>query len=328
MTTNLPSLNNTKIPAYLQARMGQQSAIVAAALTGGGGGGVPRISIKQSRFRLIEDGVETPLDSLHLDCAIVDVVPGVSKTFYLKPYNPGDEPTAPDCSSLLGDKPAPNSPAPQSETCAECPMNAWGSKLTPAGKETKACADTRRIAVVPADDPAGTMYLFIIPAASMASFKSYIKELGMRGIDPSVVRTRVTFDASSDYPKLQFQFAGFLDEEGATTALGRVRSVESQDVVGMLSAPTAAPALAAPKPAPAPVAAAPKPAPAPAPKPAAPVVESNVPPPAAAKGFGKKPAAAPAPAPQAAPQPAPVVVAEGSEGLSALESQLDAMLNG
>lgn len=335
MTTNLPSIANAQVPAHIAARMmGKPSALTQAALAVKSGTAVPRISLKQSRFRIIEDGEEFALNQLYLDCIVTDIVPAVSKTFYAKQWKPGDEPTAPDCSSIMGIAPDAGSPAPQSASCATCPKNQWGSKVTPQGTETKACADSRRIAVVSADAPEGTMYLLVIPAASMKEFNRYMKELAMRGIDPELVKTRISFDPTTDYPRLNFTFAGFLDEEAVQATVGRVMSPESRDIVGMNAAPAAqAPAIAAPA-AQAPVEDPPtkgfgggKKAAAPAAEaaPAVPAAEA-----APAKGFGGKKAAA-APAAPAAPAAKPANepsenVAVAGDGIAALEAELEGIL--
>lgn len=332
--SNLPVLANAQLPAHLQGRVGVPSVLTQAVLAGMTGG-VPKISIKQSRFRIVEGGEEYPLDTLHLDCIIVGAVAGVSKVYYAKAYNPKDEPAAPDCQSVIGDRPSADATTPQAASCAVCPHNVWGSKITPQGNETKACADSRRVAVVAADDPTGTIYLFTIPAASMKALGKYAKELGMRGVSPEMVRTRVTFDSSADFPKLEFGFAGFLDAESYAAVSGRIDTPEVKDVLGLLgqaAAPAAIPAPAAqpqptPAPAPQPVA---QPAPQPTPEPAAPAAPS-----APKRGFGKG-AAAPAAAAQPAPQPTPApaapaapayTVAQG-DGLASLEAQLDGLLNG
>ena len=54
---------NIQIPAYLATRVGQPSAL-AQSIAGGIGGGesFPRISIKGSRFRIVEGGNETVLE--------------------------------------------------------------------------------------------------------------------------------------------------------------------------------------------------------------------------------------------------------------------------
>lgn len=329
---NLPALNTTKLPAFMQADFHQPSSVLAALMVGAPTS-VPRISLKQGRFRIREGKSEFIVEENYLDTVIIGAVPGVSKMFYAKAWNPADDPTAPDCYSILGDKPSLDVREPVNDVCASCPNNAWGSKVTPQGTEIKACSDSRRIAVVAADDPE-TEYLLVVPAASMQNMTKYMKELGMRGYKPEMVRTRLAFDTEASYPLLTFQFAGFLDEDGYGSVKGKIGSASVRDVLGLSNA---APQLAAPTPAPR---RAPAPVVAPAPAPVDPQ-----PAPVAAKGFGRgrpkgsvnrvkdlAPApAAPAEAPAPVrgfgkPAPAAQSVVVPNSAMAELEAQLDTLM--
>lgn len=217
MSTSLIPTNLT-IPAHLANRVGQPSAL-STSITGGIGGGDfgPRISIKGSRFRIVKDGAETVLPVLELDVVIVGANPQLSKTWYEKKWDPNDEPEAPDCSSLDGLRPQADSPNPQSEICATCKWNAWGSRVTDAGQKLKACGDTKRLAVVPANDPNGPVYLLSVTPAALKGLNQFQKELQLRGIAPEIVKTRIGFDSTASFPKLTFGFGGFLDEATQTT---------------------------------------------------------------------------------------------------------------
>ena len=96
--------------------------------------------------------------------------------------------------------------------CASCPQNAWGSKITPQGQQVKACADQKRLAVVAADDPTGSVYLLQVTPGALKGLNSYQKELSTRGIPPEIVKTTISFDTDASYPKLKFSFGGFIDE--------------------------------------------------------------------------------------------------------------------
>ena len=139
---------NIQVPAHLAGRVGVPS-MLGAALTGGlsSGQSFPRISIKASRFRIVEGDTETVLDSTTLDVVIVGANPRLSKTWYAKAWDKDAEPTGPDCFSLDGIGPDPESTDPQNDMCASCPQNAWGSKVTPTGQQVKACSDNKRLAV-------------------------------------------------------------------------------------------------------------------------------------------------------------------------------------
>ena len=314
---------NIQVPAHLAARVGVPSAL-GAALTGGlsSGQSFPKISIKSSRFRIKEGDTETVLDSTTLDAVIVGANPRLSKTWYAKQWTPDAEPAAPDCFSLDGISPDPESADPQNDLCASCPQNAWGSKVTPQGQQIKACSDKKRLAVVAADDAAGSVYLLEVTPAALKGLNQYQKELAVRGIPPEVVKTRIGFDTDASFPKLKFTFGGFLDEQTQQIVDGLFGSEQVKEITGENPRqPVAVPQIAAPKP----VAVKPAPAPAPVVAPPPPVAE------APKRGFGAK--AAPAAAPVAAPAPKPAVKAAAkpapapaAEAASSLADEIAALI--
>lgn len=250
MTSIVPA--NIKVPAHLAARVGVQSAL-AQSLTGGlssgGGEAFPRISIKGARFRIIDGDTETVLDSTSLDVVIVGANPRLSKTWYAKQWTPDSEPSAPECFSLDGIGPDPQSTKPQNDLCASCPQNAWGSKVTPQGQQIKACADQKRLAVVAADDADGPIYLLQVTPAALKGLNQYQKELSVRGIPPEIVKTKVSFDTDASYPKLKFTFGGFLDEGQQSVVDELFGSARVKDITGENPrTPVAVPQIAAPAP--------------------------------------------------------------------------------
>jgi hypothetical protein len=304
---------NIQIPAHLAKRIGQPS-VLAQSISGGlaGGSDFPRISIKGSRFRIVEGSAETVLDSTTLDVVIVGANPRLSKTFYAKQWTPDSEPSSPDCYSLDGIRPHGESTAPQNDVCAGCPQNAWGSKVTPMGQQIKACADQKRLAVVAADDPSGPVYLMQVTPAALKGLNTYQKELSMRGIAAEIVRTRVSFDTDASFPKLKFGFGGFLDEETMAAVDDLFGSDKVKEITGEA---TGSEPVAAPAPRPVPVKAAPTPAP---------QVE------APKRGFGAKPAASEAPVAPApkveAPKPAPKKAAPVAADAGSLADEIANML--
>jgi hypothetical protein len=203
---------NISVPAHLAQYVGKPSALaqsLSGGLASGGGEGFPRIGIKGGRFRIHEGDTETVLDSTTIDVVIVASNPRLSKTWYAKAWDKDSEPSAPDCFSLDGVSPDPQSTNPQNDLCASCPQNAWGSKVTPTGQQIKACADKKRLAVVSADDAAGPVYLLEVTPAALKGLNQYQKELVMRGIAPEIVTTKVSFDTDASFPKLKFGFGGF-----------------------------------------------------------------------------------------------------------------------
>jgi hypothetical protein len=316
---------NIQIPAHLAKFMGQPSAL-SAALAGGlaGGAEYPRISIKGSRFRIIEGGAENVLEDTKLSVVIVGANPRLSKTFYAKQWTPDSEPSSPDCYSLDGVRPHPESSAPQNDLCASCPMNAWGSKVTPMGQQIKACADQKRLAVVASNDTSGPIYLLQITPAALKGLGAYQKELSMRGIPVEAVKTVVTFDTDASFPKLMFKFGGFLDETEYNEIEGLFGSDKVLEITGEKEVAVAPAAEPKPK-------AAAKPAVKAKPEPEPEVEEA----PAPKRGFGAKPAVVeeeePAPkpkaaAPKAAPKPAVKVEPKGgslADEIAALMEDMD-----
>ena len=232
MSTDLiPS--NIKLPAHVAARVGKQSRLASALSSGMAQGEMfPRISIKGARFRIVEGDSEVVLDQTKLDIVIVGANPNLSKTYYKKKWNPDAEPSAPDCFSLDGIKPHTSAEDPQNDICATCPHNAWGSRVADNGQKLKACSDKKRLAVVAAEDPDGPMYLLEVTPAALKGLNQYQKELSMRGIPPEIVITKIGFDTNASFPKLQFGFGGFLDEETQEIVDGLFEKPEVKQITG------------------------------------------------------------------------------------------------
>jgi|688.fasta_scaffold00761_28 hypothetical protein len=265
MTNLIPA--NVNIPAHLANRIGAPSSL-SKALSGGIGGStdiIPKISIKGSRFRIVEGKTETVLNTLTLDVIIVGANPRLSKTYYAAQWSPESEPASPDCWSMDGIRPHPDAANPQHDMCQGCPQNAWGSKVTAQGKEIKACSDKKRLAVVAADDPGGPVYLLEVTPAALQGLGKYQKELSSRGIPVEIVRTVVGFDTDASFPKLNFKFGGFINEEAQNLTAPLLDSEEVMNVTGQAEGSTHQDAGL---PSPAPVLPAPPPPPPPPPPPA------------------------------------------------------------
>ena len=217
------------IPAHLAGRIGKASKLADTAAAGIGTGGIdyPRISIKGGRFRIVEGGAETVMDSSTIEVVVVGASRLLTKQWYAKAWTPDAEAVAPDCFSLNGLRPDPASTSPQADMCAECEHNVWGSKITPQGTKIKACPDQKRIAVVAADDPAGPVYLLTITPAALTSWAQYSKKLKMHGVSPDLLRTKVSFDTSASFPKLIFSNGDFNDAGTQAT----IDSVVDNDAV-------------------------------------------------------------------------------------------------
>lgn len=309
-------------PAYLAEMPSQNTA-----LTAGIGLGFPHISIKQSVFRIKQGDTETPIQNRYLDIVIVAAKEQVAKTFYIKQWQPGDA-EAPDCASSDGITPDAGVPFPQSATCATCPQAQWGSKISALGKQIKACSDSKKVVILPAQSLESELCLLSIPPASLKAIALYGAELAKHGVPASAVVTRMEFDLEVDYPKLKFTAVSYLPEAEARRVAERATEPMVDTILGAVKRP--APVLAAQQPAgmvfgranpvghpdPA-VYAAPAPAPAPAPVYAAPAPVQAAPAPIAPAPVY----AAPAPAPvYAAPAPTPVVAPAAAPAASAVSA--------
>jgi hypothetical protein len=253
------TLANAQIPAHIAARIGQVSSLASSIASGlATGESFPRISLKGSRFRIVEGKTETVLEQTKLNVVVVGANPRLSKTYYAKQWDPNDEATGPDCFSLDGIGPDASVSKPENHTCAGCPKNAWGSKISATGQEVKACSDQKRLAIVAAEDPEGPVYLLQVTPAALKGLNQYQKELSVRGIPPEVVKTTLSFDTSASFPKLQFSFGGFLEANEQAVVDGlfgsdHVQEITGEKVVSSQSVEVAAPLAAPVAPRPAPV---------------------------------------------------------------------------
>lgn len=217
--------DKTQVPAYIA---GKQSTAEADAFITGGAPSGPRISLRGRRFRILlpdADKEQVLPEGAALNAVLVGAAPakGVAKVYYAGAYNP-DEQLPPDCSSSDGVRPDSWVATPQSETCATCPHNAWGSSSRGKGK---ACRDIKRVFVLPANQIRdGLVFSLVVPPTSLKHLSAYAKELKAHGVAPQYVVTQLAF-ADSEYPELLFRFARFLTEEEIEYLEARREDVEA-----------------------------------------------------------------------------------------------------
>jgi hypothetical protein len=232
-------------------------------LSAGVTGGFGVLSIRGSKWRIKHGGEESPVldendePKASLDVVLLKASPYVSRNFYEDKYAEGDA-EAPDCFSLDGRTPDISSRKKQAETCASCPNSVWGSRITEAGKKSKACADARRVAVVPLGDIPNEVYggpmLLRIPVMSLADLSAYGKKLKGVGIPYNAVGTKLSFDIDSSYPKLLFKAVRKLTTEELIEAGKQIKSDTTEAIINTVSAAEAsAPATETPTPVTAPV---------------------------------------------------------------------------
>jgi len=259
-------MSNLAIPAHLLNRTSR--GLAAAVVQGIGGNMPPHVSIKDNRFTLVDaGGNEKQHDKLYLEVVIADVNPAISKVYYEGKYDPKAENVGPTCFSDNGVGPSSQATKPQNAVCSTCPMNAWGSAVSQmTGKQTKACNDAKKIAVIVPELGNDMVFLLRIPPASLKNLAAYARtlsgmSLGSRPAEPSDVVTRVSFESQG---VLRFEPTSFIDERvcsllEALDVSDKTAAIVGRDdvVVGALPAPKtavaiAAPAFVAPAPAPAP----------------------------------------------------------------------------
>ncbi len=147
----------------------------------------------------LPDGTKTPGP---LEVVIVDFV--AANKFYENAYDPNNI-EAPVCFAIgtnpLKLVPSPNSPVPQAKSCAECPMNQFGS----AGKG-KACKNERALAVLPPDGDADTpLWQLNVSPTGIKGFDGYVANVARTfQTVPAGVVTTVELDSKVDYPSLVF----------------------------------------------------------------------------------------------------------------------------
>jgi len=279
----LPSSFGTP-PAILSGQQGANdelgSGIASSYGIVGYRGKVWSIKYQGKETQLMREDGDGPRGSIEV--VIVKAASAISKIYYAGGYQDGSN-APPDCWSTNGVTPDASASNKQNATCAGCPMNAWGSRVTESGKQGKSCSDSRRIAVVPVNDMANEMFggpmLLRIPAASLKDLKAYGELLNNYQYPYYAAATRISFDPKEAYPKFVFSAIRPLTADEAKFVLDlrgdkRVGNIlnEAQELGAprqeeVASVPTS-PFEQATPPAPkaAPKAAAPKPAPKEAPK--------------------------------------------------------------
>lgn len=156
------------------------------------------IRVTQDKQFSLPDGQKTD----ELEVMIVDFV--ARNEFYEGAYDK-DNMSPPACFAI-GVAPnkltaSDNSPQKQADTCAECPMNAFGS----AGKG-KACKNGRVLAVLPVDADENTpIWLLKVSPTALKGFDGYVQSVARTFQTPPVgVVTKVTFDDNVTYASLRF----------------------------------------------------------------------------------------------------------------------------
>jgi hypothetical protein len=209
-------------------------------LTAHASSGFPSLSIKGKVFAIVRDGERTILPNpkdpdspaTSIDAVLVKANKGTSKVFYANGYDESGENKKPDCFSNDGTRPDASVENPQAKSCALCPNNQWGSKVSDKGSSKgKACQDSVRMAIAAADminDP----MLLRVPPASIRALGEYGKMLDKRGVSYNMVVTKIGFDMESPTPKLTFKPVGLLSEDSYNEVQMVIASDTVQNILG------------------------------------------------------------------------------------------------
>lgn len=278
---------------------------------------------------LLRPDGDGPMNSIEV--VILKASAHVSKIWYENGFVEGSN-ASPDCFSTNGVNPDMQSKKRQATSCALCPKNQWGSRVTPQGKPGKACSDSKRLAIVPLPDipneGLGGPMLLRVPAASLGDLAAFGEKMQNMGYPYFSIGVRVAFDTKEAYPKFVFSAIRPLTDTEAELVLDmreqpQVNRIlaEGSEMAGEAPAPAETPASVFEQP--------PQGATAQA-QPVSPINAETAA--VAATGFGavSKPAA-PEQTQQAQPQTANVAPADapatmGSDFEKALDDQLNALL--
>jgi len=203
----------------------------------GGNAGPPTISLKDDRFSFVDTaGERTAHEALALKVIVIGVNKhGPSKVYWGRSYDPkAAENERPMCWSDNGVGPSNESLTPQSETCATCPHNSWGSAVSQmTGKGIKACSDRKKLAVIVPEHNSDTVYLLNVPPASFGNLVAYVKKLAGHSLNNRKVELYdVITELKIEDKTLQFKAVGQTTPQSQELIIGIWKGGEHQNVVG------------------------------------------------------------------------------------------------
>lgn len=213
---------NKKISPAIQAMLAKSNVTTTDDMESGSSG-VPRISLKKSKFTAKAGDDELKLGET-IDVVILGINPerGFARTWYEGGYTAGST-DAPSCSSTDGLYPDNFVTDPPSDKCRTCDKAQWGSAKSMSGGKAMACKMSKQLYVKIAeelDDVEKPTYLLIVTVLSLKAFGAYGKLLAKEGIPTaSIVVTRLGFDEGADVPKLTFELIGVMDEDNVKASL-------------------------------------------------------------------------------------------------------------
>jgi hypothetical protein len=224
MTDNVPAVVVPQLPDHLKQYQTGEDKVDAESMAASSIS-IPRISLKAKAFRYIINGEEVKKSPGTASFVILGVDPGPSKfvkTFYKGAYS--GESVPPTCSSQDGVRPDPWAEEVQSDLCATCPKNRFGSAVSASGKKTKACRDSKRLWIVEPEDIAGTVYALGVPVTSLKALSKLGKEFSDMSVPIATAVVKATMDEDESYPIMDFAIASWLSAEDAAISTERSKA--------------------------------------------------------------------------------------------------------
>ncbi len=209
-------------------------------------GSVPQLSIMGKVWRTIIGGKDTALTKVDAegDTVPVSIVRFIvlqhnqsrSRSFFEGDFDP-KKPAPPVCWSNDGIAPTDDSPKKQASRCAKCKQSIKGSKINENGKETVACAQFKRVAIIaePATRPDAEQelkdmfppMLLKLPQTSLwdkdaegqaekgwYAWDQYLDFLRQNGVKHTgLVVTKAKFDNATAFPKVLFKADRFVEAD-------------------------------------------------------------------------------------------------------------------
>lgn len=177
------------LPAHLQGRASRNLSDKAVAFLGSSQ--PPHVSIRGNAFTLVDaSGNEQDAGST-LECVVIDISDVNCKKYFPDEWKP-DSNDAPACWSSNGVAPSRDASSPQAQTCAACPQNVRGSKISKiSGASIKACRDEKWLALLlPAMN---MMFQLVLTPGSFDNWKAYNQKFKNNGVDLDFVTTKISF---------------------------------------------------------------------------------------------------------------------------------------
>lgn len=214
----------------------------------------PHVSIRGNKFTLVDGAGNKKLVGDTMDFLVADIGDHGGKMYYADPNWTADSNDPPDCFSMNGVGPSRDAIRPpmlkdgsrQVKTCAECPMNERGSRISKmSGAEVKACRDEILTAIVYPQFPSILFKLTITPG-SFKNWQKHVEECKNISKDDHVgtILTRATFSDDKS-GVLVFKAVSYPDEASFKTKLSALAAKATDLLVGRLDRPRELPAPAA-----------------------------------------------------------------------------------